>query len=125
MEASDERRSATVVASDDRLSATVAARSDRSIDSKISCTNFYNRERIMMQLHLPNDPLVPTLALVIPRSVLHYQMITFGKFYRFFALGANQIAMHVQCMFNEESVDTLQAHLQVQGLPFQVQKRKV
>ncbi|XP_028072213.1 uncharacterized protein LOC114274479 isoform X7 [Camellia sinensis] len=67
MEASDERRSATVVASDDRLSATVAARSDRSIDSKISCTNFYNRERIMMQLHLPNDPLVPTLALVIPR----------------------------------------------------------
>ncbi|XP_028072211.1 uncharacterized protein LOC114274479 isoform X6 [Camellia sinensis] len=46
------------------------------------------------------------------RSVLHYQMITFGKFYRFFALGANQIAMHVQCMFNEESVDTLQAHLQ-------------
>ncbi|XP_028072210.1 uncharacterized protein LOC114274479 isoform X5 [Camellia sinensis] len=38
MEASDERRSATVVASDDRLSATVAARSDRSIDSKVCAT---------------------------------------------------------------------------------------
>ncbi|KAL7215299.1 hypothetical protein ACSBR1_027463 [Camellia fascicularis] len=38
MEASDERRLATVVASDDRLSATVAARSDRSIDSKVCAT---------------------------------------------------------------------------------------
>ncbi|GMP68405.1 hypothetical protein CsSME_00028033 [Camellia sinensis var. sinensis] len=34
MEASDERRLATVAASDDRLSSTVAARSDRSSDSK-------------------------------------------------------------------------------------------
>ncbi|KAL7184832.1 hypothetical protein ACSBR2_026885 [Camellia fascicularis] len=38
MEASDERRLATVVASDDRLSAIVAARSDRSIDSKVCAT---------------------------------------------------------------------------------------
>ncbi|THG13495.1 hypothetical protein TEA_016779 [Camellia sinensis var. sinensis] len=67
---------------------------------------------------VPLQPLLELLQLhLLELSVLHYQMITFGKVrYHDPALAkcrANQIAMHVQCMFNEESVDTLQAHLQV------------